>query len=113
MCDLSDHSCCLSLCKSKHAVVHLQTASILDAAAAAAASGQDPLQAKVAAASAAAAVQRLTGDALAALLPEKDDGTICMLLHVSPQHSEARLLAFAGRYGPEPAKVSACVCVSR
>lgn len=83
----------------------MQTADILEAAASAAASGQDPIQAKVAAASAAAAVHRLTSDALAALLPAKDDGVTCMLLHVSPQHGSARLSAFAGRYGPEPAKV--------
>jgi hypothetical protein len=59
----------------------------------------------MAAAAAAAAEQRLTSDALAALLPVPDDGTTCLLLNVSPQHGTARLLAFAGRYGPEPSQV--------
>jgi hypothetical protein len=84
---------------------HTQTAAILEAGAKAAAAGQDPLQAKVSAAAAAAASQHLTDDALGALLPSPDDGVACLLLHVAAQHSSARLSAFAGRYGPEPAKV--------
>ena len=38
-------------------------------------------------------------------------GSACLLLHVAAQHSSARLSAFAGRYGPEPAKV--CLVVVR
>lgn len=77
----------------------------MDAAAQAAAEGKDPLQAKVAAVAQAAALQRLTNEGLAALLPTADDGVTCLLLHVSPQHSSARLSALVGRYGPEPARV--------
>lgn len=82
-----------------------QASTILQAGAQAAAAGTDPLGAKVAAAAKAAADQPLTSDSLAALLPSPDDGVSCLLLQANPQHSGARLSAFAARYGPEPARV--------